>query len=155
LFSHQTVFLPKTSLCSSSIELIHKSTQHKLCSPWTRPTSKSSMHPPQPPLKVNNDSRCRSCNSANMSTDTAPKKRFPKPTLTPITSKPNHQTLSALNQELNSNAISVNSAFHDMAELTATSFSLSRPPSIFPSLASLSPPWNTQSTVPTIETNQA
>jgi hypothetical protein len=44
-----------------------------------------------------------------MSTDTAPEKRFLKPTLTPITSKPNHQTLSALEQELNSNAISVQS----------------------------------------------
>jgi hypothetical protein len=44
-----------------------------------------------------------------MSNDTAQEKRFPKPTLTKIVSKPSHQTLSALEQELNSNAISVKS----------------------------------------------
>jgi hypothetical protein len=70
------------------------------------------MHPLQLPLQVNNDPRHQSCSTTIMSTDTAPEKCFPKPTLTKITSKPNHQTLSALEQELNSKAISVKST-HD------------------------------------------
>jgi hypothetical protein len=102
-------FLLKTCLCSSSIELIQKSTQNKLRPPSTTPTSKSSTHPPQPPRKANNDPHRRSCSTAIMLTDTAPEKRFPKPTLAKITTKPNHQTLSALEQELNSNTISVKS----------------------------------------------
>ena len=44
-----------------------------------------------------------------MSTENSPERRFPKPTLTEILEKPSYQSLILLEQELNSNALSISS----------------------------------------------